>query len=126
MIHGVLSRYVFPFFVALLYLFLYIPLVVLTIFSFNANRFRFDWVGFTTKWYVSLWYSSEVWHALKNSLIVATFSVFLCLSMSVLFVFFGRRTYVRRMLVLFYGNLALPEIVLAVGLMCLFYFFSIP
>ncbi len=126
MIHGVWSKYIFPFFVALLYLFLYIPLIILTIFSFNDNRLRFDWAGFTTKWYVLLWNSNEVWHALQNSLIVATASVILCLSMSALFVFFGKQVYVRRALLLFYGNLALPEIVLAVGLMSLFYFFYVP
>jgi spermidine/putrescine transport system permease protein len=110
----------------LLYLFLYIPLVVLTIFSFNANKLRFDWVGFTTQWYQELWHSTEVWHALQTSLIVAGSSVLLCLSMSSLFVFFGGQKMVRRMLLLFYANLALPEIVLAVGLMSLFYFSYVP
>lgn len=126
MIHGVWSRYIFPLWVALLYLFLYVPLLILTIFSFNDNRLRFDWEGFTTKWYISLWYSSEMWHALQNSLIVASVSVILCLSMSSLFVFFGKRNFVARAIILFYGNLALPEVVLAVGLMSLFYFFYVP
>lgn len=124
--HGIWSRYIFPIFVAMLYLFLYIPLAILTIFSFNANRLRFDWVGFTTEWYRALWHSTEAWHALQTSLIVAGASVALCVSMSALFVFFGSQKTVRRMLLLFYGNLALPEIVLAVGLMSLFYFSYVP
>src|SRR3989344_2981212 len=110
MMYDVWNRYLFPLFVALLYLFLYVPLVILTIFSFNDNRLRFDWVGFTTQWYQELWHSTAVWHALQTSLIVAGSAMFLCLSMSPLFVFFGNRTFVRRMLVLFYGNLALPEV----------------
>ncbi len=120
------NRYLFPLFVIVFYLFLYVPLVILTIFSFNDSKLRFNWVGFTTKWYGALWRSSEVWDSLQNSLIVATSSVFLCLIMSALFIFFGRRGYVRRMRMLFYGNLAIPEIVLAVGLMSFFYFFSVP
>ncbi len=117
--------YLFPLFMSLLYLFLYIPLIILIIFSFNDNRMQFNWVGFTTRWYQSLWYNSEIWHALYNSLIVACSAVFLSLSMSALFIFFGKRSVVQRMLSLFYLNLAIPEIVLAVGLMSLFYFFSI-
>lgn len=121
-----LGRYFFPFFVAQLYLFLYIPLVVLTIFSFNDNRLQFSWVSFTTKWYIALWYNSEAWHALHNSLIVASSAVVFSLSMSSLFIFFGKRSFVKKILALFYSNLAIPEIVLAVGLMSLFYFFSVP
>lgn len=126
MMYGVWNRYLFPMFVSLLYLFLYIPLTILTIFSFNAGELRFDWSGFTTTWYKALWQSTEVWHALQTSLIVAGAAVFLCLSMGSFFVFFGSRIMVRRMLLLFYGNLMLPEIVLAVGLMSLFYFSYVP
>ena len=124
--HDLWSRYILPIFVMFLYLFLYIPLVVLTIFSFNANKLRFDWVGFTTQWYQELWYSTEVWHALQTSLIVAGSSVLLCLSMSSLFIFYGTRSFVRTTIALFYANLAVPEIVLAVGLVSLFYFLSVP
>lgn len=116
----------FSFFVGALYLFLYVPLIILVIFSFNSNRLRYDWGGFTTSWYKALWQNSEIWHALQNSLIVAISAVCLCLAMSSLFIFYGNRKFVQRMLSLFYGNLAIPEIVLAVGLMSLFYFFSVP
>ncbi len=118
--------YLFPLFAGGFYLFLYIPLIILIIFSFNDNRLKYEWGGFTTKWYASLWGNTEIWHALYNSLIVACSAVVLCLVMSSLFIFYGSKTFVRRMLLLFYGNLAIPEIVLAVGLMSLFYFFSVP
>lgn len=124
--HGVWGRYFFPVFVAAIYLFLYIPFMVLIIFSFNNNNLSFEWVGFTTKWYGMLWQKSEIWNALYNSVIVATSAVVLSLSMSTLFIFFGTRRYVQTARVLFFANLAVPEIVLAVGLMTLFYFFAIP
>lgn len=126
MIVSLWNRYLFPLFVALIYLFLYIPLSILTIFSFNDSKMLFTWVGFTTKWYSALWHMPEVWVALYNSLIVASCAVFLSLSMSSLFIFFGNRRYIRSILALFYTNLAVPEIVLAVGLMSLFNFFAIP
>lgn len=120
------GSYFFPLFVSMVYAFLYVPLIVLIVFSFNNNRFRFDWVGFTTKWYSMLWDSPEIWHAFYNSFIIALATVFLCLSMSALFIFFGSRPFVRKMLSLFYLNLAIPEIVMAVGLMSLFNFYQIP
>jgi spermidine/putrescine transport system permease protein len=120
------SDYFFPIFMAGLYAFLYLPLIILIIFSFNDNRMQFNWVGFTTRWYQNLWVNSEIWHALYNSLIVASSAVIISLSMCSLFIFFGQRATVKRWLSLFYLNLAIPEIVLAVGLMSLFYFFSIP
>lgn len=120
------SKFLFPIFSALFYTFFYLPLLILVIFSFNGNRFKYEWSYFTTKWYVSLWNNTEVWHAAKNSFIVASSSVFLCLAMSSLFIFYGSKIFVRRMLPLFYGNLATPEIVLAVGLVSLFYFLSVP
>ena len=39
---------------ALIFLFLYAPIVVLIIFSFNDSKSRVVWHGFTTKWYASL------------------------------------------------------------------------
>ncbi len=124
--HGIWDRYFFPVFVAAMYLFLYIPFMVLIIFSFNNNNLSFEWVAFTTKWYGMLWQKSEIWNSLYNSIIVATSAVILSLSMSTLFIFFGTRRYVQAVRVLFFANLAIPEIVLAVGLMSLFYFFAIP
>lgn len=120
------TRTMFLAFVSCIYLFLYVPLFVLIVFSFNESALGFHWTAFTTKWYSALWQSNEVWYALQNSLIVATSSVILSLSMASLFVFFGSRSYVKRALILFYANLVIPEIVLAVGLMSLFYFFSVP
>ena len=121
-----MGRYGLPLLVSSVYFFLYVPLAVLVVFSFNNNSYGFRWVGFTTRWYAKLWHTAAIWDALYTSIIVATSAVGLSLIFSALFIFFGSRTFVRRMMGLFYLNLAIPEIVLAVGLMSLFYFFSIP
>lgn len=109
-----------------LYLFLYIPIAVLVIFSFNASAFPYVWKGFSLTWYAQLWESVEVWDALRNSFIVAISSVFLSLTMGVLLVYYGARTWLSRMLVLFYGSLAAPEIVIAVGLLSFFLLMRAP
>lgn len=122
---GVWSYYFFPIFVGIMYLFLYIPFIILILFSFNNNEYGFEWKGFTTKWYAQLWQQSEILNAVYNSFVVASCAVILSLSMSALFIFFGNKYYIQRMRMLFYMNLAVPEIVLAVGLMSFFYFFGI-
>ncbi len=53
------------------YLFLYLPIVILIIFSFNASRYSSAWRGFTLDWYRSLFANEALGSALKNSLIVA-------------------------------------------------------
>jgi spermidine/putrescine transport system permease protein len=122
----VLKPYLMPLFVAALYFLLYIPIFVLIVFSFNNNALTYNWLGFTTDWYMELFSSVEVWDALANSLFVAFSSVFLSLTIGSILIFFGARAHVRRLLVLFYGSLAMPEIVLAVGLLSLFSFFAVP
>lgn len=120
------SRNIFPFAVVGLYLFLYLPIIVLVLFSFNSNEFTYEWQGFTTRWYHELFASVEIWDALRNSLIVAGSSVFLSVTLGVLLVFYSAHTVFRKAFLLFYGNLAVPEIVLAVGMLSLFSFVSIP
>jgi spermidine/putrescine transport system permease protein len=119
------TRFLFPSLLFAAYLFIYIPIVVLIIFSFNDNPFTFHWQSLTTKWYSELFASAEVWSALENSLIVAGSAVTLSLVIGVLFVFYGVQN-PRIVRSIFYGNLAAPEIVLAIGMLSLFSFFSIP
>lgn len=54
----------------LVLIFLYLPIVVLVINSFNDSRFGGLWTGFTLKWYIRLWQEKAMWQALQNSLIV--------------------------------------------------------
>lgn len=55
----------------LILLFLYAPLVVLIIFSFNDSRRNVVWRGFTTKYYEKAWNNSQLIEALGNSLTIA-------------------------------------------------------
>lgn len=53
------------------YLFLYLPIVILVIFSFNASQYATVWRGFSLKWYATLLANEAIGAALKNTLIVA-------------------------------------------------------
>ncbi len=121
-----ITRFCLPLGVGLIYLFLYLPIMVLVLFSCNDNPITHEWLGFTTRWYTELYYDTEIWSALYNSLSVATMAVVLSISMGTTFVCFGRVKTVRRLMVLFYGSLAIPEIVLGVGLLACFSYVMIP
>jgi spermidine/putrescine transport system permease protein len=126
-IKSVFSRYFFPFMVIALYLFLYLPIAVMVLFSFNSSEFTFQWSSFSLRWYQELFASAEIWDALSNSLIVATSAVALSLVMGVLLVFYGAQNkFFNKAFLLFYTNLAVPEIVLAVGLLSFIIFCSAP
>ncbi|QDX95669.1 ABC transporter permease [Brevibacterium sp. JNUCC-42] len=51
--------------------FLYLPIAVLILYSFNDSRINATWSGFTLKWYASLFENDRVLDALMNSLIIA-------------------------------------------------------
>ena len=60
-----------PAYIAAYFVFLYLPILLLPVFSFNnAAAARFPLAGFTTKWYASLWGNREMLSAAINSLIV--------------------------------------------------------
>lgn len=55
----------------LVYLFLYVPIIIVVVFSFNATERRLtDWDGFSLRWYEYVLNSREVQRYLGNSLIV--------------------------------------------------------
>ena len=50
--------------------FLYLPILILIIFSFNESRLVTVWAGFSTKWYVAVATDPLVWEGLQNTLAV--------------------------------------------------------
>ena len=50
------------------YAFLYIPLVIVVVYSFNDSRLNAEWVGFTLDWYGKLFHNEEMLTAAGNSL----------------------------------------------------------
>lgn len=114
-----------PLLVGALYLFLYLPIVILILFSFNASDALYTWSGFSLRWYRQLFSTTEIWGAFLNSLIVALSSVTLSISLGTLVVY-GAHKYIKRIMGLFYGSILLPEIVLAVSLLGFFSYTAVP
>ena len=126
MIMNKLSKMLLPMWVVMAYLFLYIPLIVLIVFSFNDAAFPYHWVGFSWRWYQDLFASSALWAAAWNSFIVGISAVSLSLVVGLLFVMWSIQRKSDYFLTIFYPNLVVPEIVLAVGLLSFFIFFHVP
>lgn len=59
------------FYVGIIMLFLYLPIFVLIVFSFNDSKSRTVFSGFTTKWYEKLFSNQIILNALWNTLVVA-------------------------------------------------------
>jgi len=58
----------------LVFAFLYAPIVVLIVFSFNNSKSRGNWSGFTFKWYRQLFQDQQIMSALYNTIIIAVVS----------------------------------------------------
>ncbi len=113
--------------VAGVYLFLYVPILVLLLFSFNSSSFPSPWSGFTWHWYEELFVAHHLWQAFCNSLLIALLATSASVSLGILLIFYtalGGR--IQKCLSLFYGNLIIPETVLAVSLLGFFTLLAIP
>ncbi len=121
-----IARCAQPLFVGFVYLFLYLPIVVLAIFSFNNAPVPVEWVGFSLKWYKALWNNPEVLEAAKNSLIVGVSATILSIVFGTAFVFSSKWWRSHWLTKIFYANILLPDIVVAIGILSLFTFFAIP
>ncbi len=57
-----------------IYGFLYLPIVLIIIYSFNQARFGLVWTGFTLKWYAQLFHDDLILLAVKNTLLLGIVS----------------------------------------------------
>ncbi len=69
-----LINFIKKFYLFLIFAFLYAPVVVLMIFSFNESKSRATWTGFTFKWYVNLFENDNIMSALYTTIIIAVLS----------------------------------------------------
>ena len=110
--------------IALGMLFLYAPMALLVLYSFNAGRLVTVWSGFSTRWYAALFRDQQmldaVWVTLRIGLISATVATLLGLLAAVALVRSGKfrgRGFFAGMV---YAPLVLPEVILGLALLLLF------
>ena len=101
------------------YLFLYAPLAVLGVFSFNASRVAL-WHGFSWEWYRGVFHDQALLEAATNSLIIATVAT---MAATVIGTLAGYALWKKRLPLLtnsLYLSLLTPEIVTGVSLLAFF------
>ena len=106
-------------------IFLYLPIVVLIVNSFNLSKYGGEWAGFTFKWYNVLFSSGnrEIWMAFQRSIVIAfTATVVSCVlgttAASALHKWKGRLQTSHYGLI--YTPLVMPEILMGISLLMMF------
>jgi spermidine/putrescine transport system permease protein len=98
--------------------FLYIPIVVLVIMSFNASSMPFVWGGFSLEWYGALFQNAEILEGLTNTLFVALGATFFATILGTLLAIGIARHFRSSLLEAFsLAPAILPDIVLGIGLL---------
>ncbi len=102
------------------YAFLYIPLAVVVIFSFNDSLLNAEWVGFTTRWYGKLMQDDDMLRAAGNSLLIALLSSGMATLLGAMAGIAMHRYRPRWLPFLVLTPVAMPEILLGVSLLLFF------
>ncbi|MEZ5478445.1 MAG: ABC transporter permease subunit [Thiolinea sp.] len=106
------------------FVFLYLPILLLILFSFNASKLVTVWGGFSTQWYGSLFqneaFIDAAWMTLKVAVVSSTFAAVLGTLAAMVLVRAGR--FHGRMLFsgMVYAPLVMPEVITGLSLLLLF------
>ena len=115
----------FPLFVTLLALiFLYAPLIVVGVASFNKSKYGGKWDGFSMIWYEKLFHSERVWEALGNTLFIALIATVISTVLGTLaaLALYRMRNKIYKGVynALVYTPLVVPDILMGMSLLLLF------
>ena len=115
----------FPLFVTLLTLiFLYAPLIVVGVASFNKSKYGGKWDGFSMIWYEKLFHSERVWEALGNTLFIALIATVISTVLGTLAALalyrMKNKIYKGVYNALVYTPLVVPDILMGMSLLLLF------
>ncbi|MEK7797293.1 MAG: ABC transporter permease, partial [Nitrospirota bacterium] len=110
-------------------LFLYLPIAILIVFSFNASRLSARWQGFSLQWYAKLFTDQALLAATVNSLIIAVASTILAGLLGVLTAvalerhsFRGQAAFEAFLLL----PIVIPEIMMGVAMLLFFVMIKLP
>jgi len=102
------------------YAFLYLPLAVVVLFSFNDSELNASWVGFTTRWYSKLMADEGMLQAAANSLFIALTASAVATVLGTMAGIAMQRWRPRLLPFLTLTPVAMPEILLGVSLLLFF------
>lgn len=116
-------------YLALLLLFLYLPILVMIALSFNQSVSRAEWTGFTLNWYGKLFHDARIISALKVTLSVAALAtVFATVigTLAAIGMHSMKQGWSNLLTNVAYLPMTTPDIVTGVSLMLMFVFLKLP
>lgn len=102
------------------YAFLYIPLAIVVVYSFNDSTMNAQWVGFTLDWYRKLFANEEMLTAAWNSLIIGLVASGVATVLGTMAGYAMYRFKLRLLPFLVVAPIAIPEILMGVSLLIFF------
>jgi spermidine/putrescine transport system permease protein len=102
------------------YAFLYVPLVIVVVYSFNDSRLNAEWVGFTFDWYDKLFHNDDMLAAAGNSLLIALTASAVSTVLGTMAGVALYRYKTRLLPILVLAPIAIPEILMGVSLLIFF------
>ncbi|KTD50655.1 spermidine/putrescine ABC transporter permease PotC [Legionella quinlivanii] len=117
------------FFLFFVYTLLYLPILILVLYSVNNAKFSLQWHGFSIKWYTELFHDRGLWAAFSNSLILGVSSALIATVIGLLtavhlFLFKTRHRQVLAVMLLLL--VIIPDLVLGVSLLIFFNITGLP
>ncbi len=104
--------------------FLYLPILLLVIYSFNASRMVTVWGGFSTQWYVSLFSNKDLlnaaWVTVRIAFLSATVATVLGTLAAIALVRYGRFRGRTLFSGLIYAPIVMPDVITGLSLLLLF------
>ncbi|MGL5439931.1 MAG: ABC transporter permease [Filifactoraceae bacterium] len=107
----------------LIYAFLYLPIFVLIIFSFNDSKYRGNWEGFTLRWYTELFRDPSILNSIYTTLFVASVASIISVILGTITAIAIHKLSPRKKVImtnLSYIPMVNPDIVIGISLLTLF------
>lgn len=124
-----MSRLIPRIYSGLVFFFLYLPLVVMAVYSVNSSKYSLSWKGFTLKWYAGLLHNVSLIEAALHSLTIAACCACISAVIGTLaalvlhqYRFAGRKS----IFVILFVMIMSPDIVIGISLLTFYLLFHIP
>ncbi len=114
---------------ALCLCFLYLPITILIVNSFNGSRFGSVWGGFSLRWYEQLFRNRSIWFALRNTLLIGASCTLLSMVLGTLAAWslHRYRSHLQNVhYALIYTPLVVPDILIGISLLLFFVAIRVP
>ena len=116
-------------YMGILIILMYVPIILVIIYSFNVSKISSEWSGFTLDWYAALFRDRLILEALRNSLVLALISSFGAAVIGTLAATGASRTKIKGAGVMEYFSIVpimIPEIILGMVFLAFFAMLGLP